>query len=327
MPSFVGLRTAFSTSLLAWIITLGAAHAATYPDRPVHLIAPYAPGGLTDIVARTLAQELSGRVGQPVIVENKVGASGIIGTDYVAKAAPDGYTLAIVGQGLASVNASLYPNLPYDTLRDFVPVSLIARFSMVLVGHPSRQPASVAQLIDLARKSPGALTYGSAGNASTAHLTMALLNDATGTKMLHVPFKGESAAFTELMGGRIDNVFATVGGALSLIQGGKLRAIAVADKARNPGLPDVPTLREAGVKDFEVFGWYAVLAPANTPPDVIARLSKELTAIGHDPAFQKAMIGRGIEAVGSTPQEATKTIRDETVRWGTVIKKAGITVD
>ncbi|MBB3181129.1 tripartite tricarboxylate transporter substrate binding protein [Variovorax sp. Sphag1AA] len=308
------------------LVAMGKAH-ATYPDKPIRLVAPYAAGGLTDILARSLAQELSNRVGQPVIVENRAGAGGIIGTDFVAKAPPDGYTLALLSQGLASVNASLYPNLPYDTQRDFTPISLIAKFSMVLVGNPARTSESANQLIDQARKNPLALTYGSAGNASTAHLTMVMLNDATGTKMLHVPFKGEAPALTELVGGRIDSIFATVGGALPLIQGGKLRAIAVADKTRNSQLPDVPTLRETGVKDFEVFGWYAVLAPAKVPPEVVTRLSKALMAIGKDAQFQKSMIARGIEAVGSTPDEAAKTIRDETARWGAIVRKANITVD
>ena len=328
MTSFRKLKASATAILVACAAAMfGSVHAADYPERPIRLVAPYAAGGLTDILARSLAQELSNRVGQPVIVENRAGAGGIIGAEFVAKAPPDGYTLAILSQGLASVNPSLYPNLPYNIQRDFTPISLVAKFSMVLVGHPGRPPESAAQMIDQARKNPGTLTYGSAGNTSTAHLTMAMLNDVTGTRMLHVPFKGESPAFTELVGGRIDSIFATVGGALPLIQGGKLRAIAVADKVRNSQLPDVPTLREAGVKDFEVFGWYAVLAPANVPPEVVRRLGKELMVIGKDPAFQKAMIARGIEVVGSTPDEAARVIREETTRWGNIIKKAGIKVD
>lgn len=309
-------------------LTLGLpASAQEYPSRPIRLVSPYAAGGLTDILARTLAQELSKRLGQSVIVENRAGGGGIPGTDSVAKAAPDGYTLALVGQGLASVNTSLYPNLPYNTLRDFKPLSLIAKFSLVLVGNPQRPPDSVSQLISTARKSPDLLSYGSAGNASTAHLTMEMFKEQSGITLLHVPFKGESAAFTELVGGRIDGMFATVGGALSLIRGGKLRPIAIADKSRNSLLPDVPTMQEAGVKGFDVFGWYAVLAPANVPQNVADRLSKELMAIGKDSEFQKAMVARGMEAVGTSPAEATKTIKDETGRWATLIKKAGITAD
>ncbi|MFT3800159.1 MAG: tripartite tricarboxylate transporter substrate-binding protein [Burkholderiaceae bacterium] len=303
------------------------AHATDYPTRPIRLITPYAAGGLSDILARQLAHELTGRLGQSVVVENKVGGGGVVGTDAMAKASPDGYTLGIVGQGLASVNPTLYPKLPYDTQRDFVPISMIAKFSMVLVGNPDRPPATVAELIAMARKSPDAISYGSAGNASTAHLTMAMLGDRIDARMLHVPFKGESAAFTEVAGGRVDVIFATVGGALPLIQGNKLRAIAVADRQRNPLLPDVPTLHESGLADFEVFGWYAVVTPTGTPADVVERLSKELMAIGRDPAFQRFMTSRGMEAVGNSPEDVSRTIRDETARWGRIIEKVGITVD
>lgn len=301
--------------------------AASYPDRPIRLIAPYAAGGLSDMLARMLAVELTKRLGQSVIVEDRAGAGGIIGTNYVAKADPDGYTLALVGQGQASVNQSLYKDLPYDTLRDFTPISTIAKFSLVLVGNPQRAPESVAQLIDMAKKAPGSLNFGSAGNASTSHLTAEMLNDLEGLKMMHIPYKGESAAFTELMGGRIDILFGTVGGALPLIKSGKVRALAVVDPQRNPTLPDVPTMTEAGVKDFNVFGWYAILAPKKIPTDVADRLSTAFMDIGKDPGFQKAMRNRGMEAVGSTPEETTALIEEETQRWGQIIKKVGIQVD
>lgn len=309
------------------VIVSTSAHATDYPTRPIRLITPYAAGGLSDILARQLAHELSNRLGQSVVVENKVGGGGVIGTDAMAKASPDGYTLGIVGQGLASVNTTLYPRLPYNTERDFVAISLIAKFSMVLVGSPDRPPATIDELIAMARKGPDAVSYGSAGNASTAHLTMAMLGDRIGAKMLHVPFKGESAAFTEVAGGRVDGIFATVGGALPLIQGNKLRAIAVADKHRNPLLPEVPTLQESGLTDFEVFGWYAVVTPTGTPADIVARLSEALMAIGRDPAFQRFMTARGMEAVGSSPADVSRTIRDETVRWAEIIQKVGISVD
>lgn len=301
--------------------------ASSYPDRPIRLITPYAAGGLSDILARTLAQELSERLGQPVVVENRTGAGGIIGTDLVAKSRPDGYTLSIASQGLASVNTTLHKNLPYNTLRDFTPISLIAKFSMVLVGNPDKPIKSVTDLINEAKKNPNTLSYGSAGNASTAHLTMEMLKDRTGMQILHVPYKGESPAFTELIGGRIDAVFATVGGSLALIQSGKLRPIAVAENTRSQLLPDVPTLEESGVKDFNVFGWYAILAPANVPKEVVERLSNALMDIGKSAKFREAMKSRGIEAVGSTPEEATRTIKDETDRWGAIIKKVGITAD
>ncbi len=322
------LKQALCASVAALTLMLHtSAPAQEYPNRPIRLISPYAAGGLTDILARSLAQELSARVGQPVVVENRAGGGGVIGIDFAAKAPPDGYTLAIAGQGLASVNASLYPSLPYNTQRDFKPLSLIAKFSLVLVGNAQRPPESVKQLVDLAKQKPDALSYGSAGNASTAHLTMEMFKDSSGTNQLHIPFKGESAAFTELVGGRIDTMFATVGGALPLIQGGKLRALAVADKTRSPLLPQVPTLQEAGINNFEVFGWYVVLAPANVPSAVADRLSKALMEIGRSPEFRKAMADRGMEAVGSSPEDAAKTVQSETTRWAALVKKARITVD
>lgn len=326
MLNFKKILLAAATSVVALSVSMPAA-ANDYPNKPIRLIAPYAAGGLSDILSRLLAQELSDRLGQPVIVENRTGAGGIIGVDYVAKSRPDGYTLGIAGQGLASVNTTLYKDLPYNTLKDFTPLSLIAKFSMVLVGNADKPPKSVAELIKMAKENPDTLNYGSAGNASTAHLTMEMLKDQTGMKILHVPYKGEAPAFTELVGGRIDVLFATVGGALSLIQAGKLHPIAVADAARNALLLDVPTIDESGLKDFNVFGWYAVLAPTGVPQDVVDRLSTALTDIGQSAKFREAMKARGMEAIGSTPEEATKTIKDEAERWGAIINKVGITTN
>lgn len=315
------------TTSIAGLAIVAPAHASDYPNRTIRLIAPYAAGGLTDIVARTIAKELSTRLGQPVVVENRTGAGGIIGTDYVAKSQADGYTLSLVGQGLASVNTVLHADLPYNTLKDFVPISLVAKFSMVLVANPDKKPKDFAELIAMAKKDPGKLNYGSAGNASTAHLTMEMLKDRTDMQIMHIPYKGESPALTELMGGRIDAIFATVGGSLGQIQAGKLRPIAIADRTRSALLPDVPTVEESGVADFDVYGWYAVLAPAGVPQDVVKRLSGALMEIGKDTEFRNAMASRGIEAVGSTPEEVTKVIQDETDRWGAIIKKVGITAD
>ncbi len=315
------------TATLAGLVMSAQVHASDYPNRAIRLVSPYAAGGLTDIVARTLAKELSDRLGQPVVVENRTGAGGIIGTDYVAKSQPDGYTLALVGQGLASVNTVLHADLPYNTLKDFAPISLIAKFSMVLVGNPGKPPKDFAEFLTMAKTDSDNLNYGSAGNASTAHLTMEMLKERTGIQLMHIPYKGESPALTELLGGRIDAVFATVGGSLALIQSGKVRPIAVADRSRNALLPDVPTIEESGVNDFDVYGWYAVLAPAGAPDKVVNRLSEALMDIGKSAGFRDAMASRGIEAVGSSPEEVTKIIQDETDRWGAIIKKVGITAD
>lgn len=310
------------------ILVPGAARAADeYPSRPIRLICPYAPGGLTDVLARLLAKRLSERIGQTVFVENRTGAGGIIGVDAVAKAAPDGYTIVMVAQGLASVNASLYKNLPYDTLRDFVPISLVSTFSMVLVSNPDKPPKTLAEFISMAKAKPGGLDYGSAGNASTAHLMTELFNDQAGIDVLHVPFKGESVAFTELMGGRLTAMFATTGGALPHIQSGKLRALAIATKERSKLLPNVPTVAEAGGPDFEVKGWYGILAPVNVPKPVAERLTKEFMAMAREPEMRDLMTSRGMDSVGSTPEEFGKLIKSETERWRKVVVKAGIKAD
>ena len=309
---------------LASLGITGSAVADDYPSRAVRLINPYAAGGLTDIVARELAKMLSDRIGQPVFIENRPGAGGIIGVETAAKSAPDGYTLLLVGQGLASVNSSLHKDLSYDTLRDFVPLSLIARFSLVFVTTPGRPPKSLAELISMAKANPGGLNYGSAGNASTAHLTTELFSDQENIKMFHVAYKGESPAFTEIMAGRVTGMFATLGGAYPLIQAGKLQPIAIATKERSVLLPDVPTFEQAGVKALEVYGWYGVLAPKNTPKNITDLLTRELIAIGHEPEFRNFLSARGMEAIGSTQEELASLIKSETVRWGEIIRKVGI---
>jgi len=314
-----------ATAIVVTALSMSSgAVADDYPERRVRLITPYAAGGLTDIVARVLAKKLSERIGQTVVVENRPGAGGIIGVETVAKSAADGYTLLLVGQGLASVNTSLHKDLPYDTLRDFVPLSLIARFSMVFVTTPDKSPASLSELIAMAKANPNVLNYGSAGNASTAHLMTELFCDQENIKMFHVAYKGESPAFSEIMAGRVTGMFATLGGAIPLIQAGKLHPIAIATKERSPLLPGVPTFDEGGVQGFEVYGWYGVLAPANTPKAITDRLTRELIAIGHETEFRDYLNARGMEAIGSTQKELDDLIQSETVRWSKIIQKVGI---
>ena len=257
---------------LASLGITGSAVADDYPSRAVRLINPYAAGGLTDIVARELAKMLSDRIGQPVFIENRPGAGGIIGVETAA----------------------------------------------------GRPPKSLAELISMAKANPGGLNYGSAGNASTAHLTTELFSDQENIKMFHVAYKGESPAFTEIMAGRVTGMFATLGGAYPLIQAGKLQPIAIATKERSVLLPDVPTFEQAGVKALEVYGWYGVLAPKNTPKNITDLLTRELIAIGHEPEFRNFLSARGMEAIGSTQEELASLIKSETVRWGEIIRKVGI---
>jgi len=289
------------------------------------LICPYAAGGLTDVLSRILAKRLGERLGQPVIVENRTGGGGIIAMDTLAKSPADGYTILLVGQGLASVNTSLHKDLVYNTQRDFAPISLVSTFSMVFVGHPEQPPKTFAEWISMARAKPGSLNYGSAGNASTAHLMTELLKDQINVDVRHVPFRGESQAFQELMAGRLDGMFSTLGGAMPLIQSGKLRPLAIATKERNKLLPNVPTVAETGVPNFEVLGWYGIIAPAKVPKPVLDRLSKEFMAIATEPEIREQLQARGMEAMGSTPDVFEKWIASETERWRQVVIKAGIT--
>lgn len=309
------------------IVPTHVAWAGDYPDRPIKLISPYAAGGLTDILARMIAKRLSERVAQPVIVDNRTGAGGILGVDAAAKAPPDGYTIVLVGQGLASVNASLHKKLPYDTLRDFAPITLIASFPLVLVAHPTASPKTVAEFIAAARAKPGMLTYGSAGNASTAHLASELFREQVGIQINHIPYKGEAPAFTDVISGNVNVMFATLGGALPFIESGRMRPLAIATKERSKLLPTVPTMSEAGVPGFEVMGWYGVLVPKNTPQAVIDRLSKEFMAMAREPELRDQLAARGLDAIGSPAETLGKLIESETHRWRTVVTKSGIQAD
>ncbi len=319
------LSLAAACAVLAFPAT--AAMANEYPNRPIRLICPYAAGGLTDVLSRMLAKRLSERLGQQVVVDNRTGAGGIIGTEAAAKAPADGYTLVLVSQGLASVNSSLYKTLPYDTFRDFQPVSLVSTFSMVLVSNPNQPPKSLSEFISMAKAKPGALNYGSAGNATTSHLITELFKDEVGVDITHIPFKGESQAFTELMAGRLTAMFSTVGGTLPLIQSGRLRALAVATKERSKLLPNVPTVSEAGVPNFEVVGWYGVLIQAAVPQAIVSRLNKEIDGITREPEFREQMFARGMEVRGSSQEEFAKLIKSETERWKKLVVKANIRPD
>lgn len=318
-----------AATLIAGCVMAGSAVAAPddYPSRPIRLISPYAAGGLTDVLARALGKRLSERLGQPVIVENRTGGGGITGVDSVAKSPADGYTLVLVGQGLASVNASLYKTLPYDTQRDFAPISMVAGFPLVLVGRPGTPPDTLSAFIAEARAKPGAMAYGSAGNASTAHLTMELLADQVGMKVNHIPYRGEAPAFTDVIAGHTQVMFATLGGARPLIEAGKLRPIAIATKERSKLLPNVPTMSEAGVPGFEVLGWYGVLAPKATPKPVLDRLSAEFMAMAREPEVRDQFLERGLIVAGTSSDELAKLIQSETERWRKVVLKAGIRAD
>ena len=303
------------------------AAAQEYPSKPIKFITPIAPGGLTDTLTRALGQRLSERVGQPVVVENRPGAGGLIGMDAAAKSAPDGYSIVMVYQGLASVNPILFKVPPYETLRDFVPIAQVATFPMVLVVNASAPIGSMKELIEQARAKPGSMNYGSAGNATTSHLVMELFKRKAGVDMLHIPYKGEAPALTELLGGRVAVTFNSLPSVLGHIRSGRVRALAIATKERSRLVPDVPTITELGVADLEVPGWYGILAPAGTPRPIVERLSREFNAVVNEPDTRARLAAQGIDLGGTSSDAFGKWIREETERWRKVITDAGIKAD
>ena len=311
---------------LAAAVLAVPAQAQQYPSRPVHVVVPYPAGGPNDIIVRLVGRKLGEALGQPVVVENRPGAGGNIGTDSVAKSAPDGYTLVSVGPGALIINP-LLGKVPYDTMRDFAPVTIMAVAPNALVAHPSFPAKTVAELIALAKRSPGAIDYASGGSGSTPHLAAALFAVMAGVRMTHVPYKGTGPATADLIGGQVQIAFLGIPTVLPHIRSGKLRVLAVTGKRRSPELPGVPTVDEAGVPGYELSPWYGLLAPAGTPPAVVARLAAEVTRIVGDPAMREQLVAQGAEPAGGTPEAFAQTLRSDAAVWAKVVKEAGIRAD
>ena len=299
---------------------------SAYPNRALRIIVPFAPGGPADAIARIAATGLQQSMGQPVIVENKAGAGGTLGADIVAKAAPDGYTLLLcnVGDTMAS---SLYKSLPYDFERDFAPVSLLATSPFLIAVNPSVPAKTLADLVQMARDKPASVTFGSAGNGVASHLSGEALSLASGAKFLHVPYKGQAPAMTDLLGGQIAFMFANPVTTLPYVKAGKLRALATTGTARLPGAPDIPTASEAGVPGFEAGTWFGIAVPAKTPEAIIARLSAELARVLDTNEVRKSLDAQGAITIGSTPAEFERRIHADTAKWRQVISTAGIKLD
>ena len=304
----------------------GPVRADDFPSRPLRVIVPFSPGGAVDGPMRLIAQHLSQRLGQPVVVENKPGAGATIGTDVVAKAAPDGYTLLLASQTNA-ISATLYSNLPFDPIEDFTPVALIGREPGVVVVNPAVPVTSLQQLIAYVKERPGQIDYASSGNGSGQHLFAALLASRTGMKMNHVPYRGSGQATTDLLGGVVAMSIPGTAGMVGHIKAGKLRALAVTGAARSPQLPDVPTVMEAGVPDYEAYVWMGLLAPKGTPPAIVGRLNREVLAVLVLEDVKKYMATAGIEIVGSTPAEFGTFFRHEKNLWAKVIRDTGAKIE
>jgi tripartite-type tricarboxylate transporter receptor subunit TctC len=310
--------------LLAAPAFIDAAHAQNYPTRPVRLIVPFPPGGSTDILARALGQKLAEGLGQPVVIDNRPGAGGSIGADAAAKAAPGGHTLMMGHLGTLAVNPSIYKNLPYDPVKSFAPVSLMAMVPSVLVVNPRVPAANAAELIAYAKANPGKLAYGSAGAGSTSHLTTEYFKLATGTDILHVPYKGVGPMLTDLISGQLSMGLNGAPAVMPHVNSGRLRALAVSGLARLPSLPQIPTLDESGVKGFDASGWYGIVAPAGTSRAVIERLNAEIRRAMRTPDLLARLDNEGAISAPGSPEEFAAFIASEIARWAAVLKRAGI---
>ena len=325
MKSF--FRLAMLSIALAGIGSASPALAQSYPSKPLHLIVPFAAGGTGDVLGRLLASKMSEGLGQPVVVEFKPGAGTTLGTDFVAKAAPDGYIILFSASTTMSINATLYSKLPYDTLKDLAPVSLLASIPNMLVANHALQANTVQELIALAKANPGKLNYASPGSGTTPHLAGELFNTAAGIKMVHVPYKGAGPAIIDVLGGHVPMLFDNIPSVQPQVNSGKMKAIAVTSAKRSPAMPNVPTFAEAGLTGFEANSWWAILAPAGTPKEIIARLNAEVVKALNDAGLRERFLGLGADPAPSTPEECGAHIKAEVAKWGAIIKASGARVD
>jgi tripartite-type tricarboxylate transporter receptor subunit TctC len=296
-----------------------------WPTRPIRFILPFPPGGGTDILGRLIAERLSATLGQPVVTENRGGAGGNVGAEAAARSAPDGYTIVLVAPSLA-ISPTLYSKLNYDPVKDFAPVSLVATVPNVMITQASL-PGQLQEFIAYAKSKPGGLNFGSGGAGTSNHLAGELFNIVTGAKLVHVPYKGVNLAMQDVLAGNVHLVFIGIPAAAPHIKAGKLRALAIVAPQRSAALPEVPTVAEAGLRDFEVTTWYGVLAPAGTPKAVVNRLNAELVKIMHSPELKERLAATGTEPLTSTPEEFAGYIKREIAKWGEVIRKAGVKAD
>ena len=312
-------------SVLAVLATGGQAQ--TYPTHPIRLVVPFPAGGTTDILAREVGQKLSVSLGQSVVIDNRPGAAGNIGSDLVAKSAPDGYTLLMCTVSTHAINPNLYAKLPYDHLKDFVPVVLVASVPNVLEVTPALPVNSVADLIRLAKEKPGQINFASSGSGTSIHLSGELFKTQAGVDMTHVPYKGSAPALTDLIGGQVQVMFDNLPSSLPQIKAGKLRAIAVTSAQRAPALPDIPTIAESGLPGFEATSWFGIVAPTGTPPAIIARINADVNQWLQSPEAREKLLAQGALAAGGTPEQFAAYIRAETEKWAKVVKASGAKVD
>jgi tripartite-type tricarboxylate transporter receptor subunit TctC len=311
---------------VAAIAMLASPARAEFPDRTIRIVVPYTPGGFNDTLGRIVAQKFTDDWGVSAVVENRPGGGTLIGTDSVAKAPPDGYTLLVVAFPFA-VNPTLYAKLPYDTLKDFAPLILAGSAANLLVVNNDVPVKSVKELIDIAKGKPGTLSYGSTGSGSSNHLSMELFRLMTATSMIHVPYKGSAPMVTDLLGGHVQVAFDNVPNVITQVKAGKLRALGITSLQRSASLPEIPTVAEAGVPGYEVGVWFGIVAPAGTPPDVLAKLNRELNKILGEADVKQKFADQGVDPVGGTPERFAEHIRTQIEKWGRVVKESGAKVE
>jgi len=317
MNAFRYLVFFFCTSVLA----------QNYPAKPIRLLVPFAPGGTTDVIARLVGQKLTEALGQQVVIDNRPGANGNLGTEIAVKSPADGYTLVMSYDGTMAINPSIYKKLPFDPQKDLAPVASVAQVPLLMVVHPGVPATNVREFVALARASPGRINYSSAGHGSTGHLTGELLKTRAGIDIVHVNYKGGGQAVQDLLGGQIQMLMTGLATVEGHLKGGKLRALAFTSAKRVPGAPDVPTLAESGYPGLEVASWYGILAPAGTPQDIVRKLNADINRILQSPDVRERLTALGTEPTGGTPEQFAETIKADTARWAKVVSDAGIRID
>ena len=312
--------------IAAFAVNREFAQADDYPSHPIHLIVPYAAGGSADATARVLARQIGKRTGQVIVVENRGGSASIVGTELVNKSDPDGYTLLLGQSGPISINPAIYKNLPYDPVKDFEPISLTSTYPYIMVVNRSLGVKTLQEFVALAKSKPGALNYGTTGVGASNHLITELFDLRAGVKMTHIPYRGTSLAVADLVAGQVQVVFSDPISALQLVNSGTLVALAVTSKNRSPVAPDVPTISESGYPGFDAVGWHGILAPAKTPPAIIAKLNAEIVQALKDPETKSLLESQAIQVVGSSPQEFADYIKRDIALWKDVAEQAKIEV-
>lgn len=318
-----GLAMAALAAIATLVPTASQAQSIAYPDKPVRFLVPYPPGGGTDVIARIVQERFQALLGQPIIIENRGGAGGSVGTDVVAKSAPDGYTVLFTLSS-HTINPAIYPKLPFNTIKDFEPVGTVASLPQILVAGPRFPASTVAELVALVKAKPDSLSYASVGIGSPGHLAGELFNLRTGLHLTHIPYRGGGPAVSDVMGGQVPLLWVSIPAAAQFVKTGKLKALAVSTLKRSAAFPDIPTMQEAGVADFEVDSWYAMFVPAGTSKPIIDKLNRALNNLVHEPDIRTKLLAQGSEAIGGTPDALGKVVSGELGKWAKLAKEANI---